>query len=691
MNDGLFKRSNRGFGMNAKLPTRPEGSMNKPAASSVQTPKSLEDLTEYDMMQLSDKELMQFFVRNNLLTQMYASATMVGHTRQEMYRDYETMMDNVLMTSYLDLLVDDALQFDADRDATVWVGGSTPYAEDIEEFLYDILDIENTGPGIMYILAQYGDYFLMPIYELGKGIVSVRSDIFPGNVWRIDLQGELFAFAYQDSSQVYGTSYSEAVGSTRIVSSRGFVHFMLNYKPNFYKSTLAIPKDAIKDLYPIAKLPESDLSFVTKSADGKEITPLSENRVKEIRGKLKEFVAEVDKVREKKAQKLQELELKYSKSQITLMENVQIPKERLQKIQEQAERVYLIEKEAVEQDFASIELDLSQGMYNILEDQEFFHFHISSKYGSSMLFPARKDVKILNLVEQALALSRLARSGVARIYYVNTEGATPEERRDIMTYMEEKFTQQQTFDMNNQLWKSDYYPFNYLDDIFLPVTGGKGDTKIDQIGGDVDVKAIVDIEWFLSKVFAGLQVPKAYLGFEEAMPGALGSTTLLRLDIRYARKIKKLQRAFKNGIELLAKYHLEAKYQKEIPLDQVPIAMTTISGAEEADRWNALKDKLEIVSSIMSFVKENEGDVQLMARTLYDNFLDINYENVTSKNLFPDKEEKKEQPPEDGSNGGMETDFSPEESMPMRSDVEDLGDVVVPETAEAELPEAEEV
>lgn len=689
MPEGFFTRSNRGFGMNAQLPTRPETNRNQPAVPRTnQVPKSLEDLTEYDLTQLSDKDLMQFFVKNNALTQMYAAATMVGHTRQEKYRDYETMMDNVLMTSYLDLLVDDALQFDADRDATVWVGSDTPYQEDIEEFLYDIMDIENTGPGIMYIMAQFGDYFLMPVYESGKGIVSVRTDIFPGNVWRIDLQGNLFAFAYQDNSQVYGASYSESVGSTRIVSSRGFVHFMVNYRPSFYKSTIAIPKDAIKDMFTISKLPESTLSFVTKSEDGKSLEPLSETRTKEIRSGMAEFVKSVNKLHEQRDKKLKNLELKFSKSQIHLLENSQLEDSRVKALQEQAQKVYLLEKEAIISDFESLELDLSAGMYNLLNDDEFFHFHVSSKYGESVMFPARKDVKILNLVEQALALSRLARSGVARIYYVNTEQATPQERRDIMQYMEEKFTQQQTFDMNNNLWKTDYYPFNYLDDIFLPVTGGKGDTKIDQIGGDVDVKAIVDIEWFLSKVFAGLTVPKAYMGFEEALPGALGSTTLVRLDIRYARKIKKLQRAFKNGIETLCRYHLEAKYQKEISIDEVPIAMATISGAEESDRWNALKDKLEIVSSIMSFVKENDGDVQLMARTLFDNFLDINYEDLTGEVLFPteDKKEDVEEDVEDADTG-MEANFTPDEAPAMRTDVEELGDVVVPETGEEEIPE----
>lgn len=689
--DVFNKSRGRGFGMSAQLPVRPEPRASGSSVPSKGQPKSLDDISEFDILNMPNDQLMQFFVKNNLLTQMYASATMVGQTRQEKYRDYETMMDNVLMTSYLDLLVDDALQFDMDRHATVWVNGDTPYQSDIEDFLADVLDIEITGPGLLYLLAQYGDFFAMPVYEPGLGIVSVRTDIFPGNVWRLDLNGKLFAFAYQDMAQTFGASYSESVGSTKVVSSRGFVHFMLNFRPDFHKTTIAIPKESIKDFFQISGLPESTLSFVNRAlVDDKEVlSPLTKERTTELREVIATYRGEVSKIHLLRDQRLEALELDYLKQQTTLLEKTNLTEFAQKTLLENANRIYLAEQNKISSEYTSIEVDLTHGAYNLFKENEYFYFNISSRYGNSMLYAARKDVKILNLVEQALALSRLARSGVARIYYVNTEDATPEERRDIMRYMEETFTQQQTFDAGNKLWKTEYYPFNYLDDIFLPVTGGKGDTRIEQIGGDIDIKAIVDIEWFLSKVFAGLKVPKSYLGFEEMMPGALGSTTLVRLDIRYARTIKKLQRSFQLGIRTLLKYHLEAKYQKAVEWDEIPLALTTVSGAEESDRWSALKEKLDIVASIMSFVETNEGDKTLMARTLFDNFLDINYEGLTAETLFPDDLNEPETE-EDESSGEMEAPAGGgSEAMPMRPDVEDVGDITVPDEAE-EIP-AEEV
>ena len=72
----IFSRGrDRGFGMSAQLPTRPEprrtGSLRQ-----TQKPKDIKDASEFDLLNMSQKDMMQFFVKNNLLTQMYASATM---------------------------------------------------------------------------------------------------------------------------------------------------------------------------------------------------------------------------------------------------------------------------------------------------------------------------------------------------------------------------------------------------------------------------------------------------------------------------------------------------------------------------------------------------------------------------------------------------------------------------------------
>jgi hypothetical protein len=641
----LFTRD-RGFGAGAVPPVRPEPrGQGVDSLTPVKSPKQLKnfnDLSEYDIMQLPSKNMLNFMMKSSMLSSAFFNSVQLGHQRQEKYREYDLMEDSVLISSFLEMITDDAFQRDAEREASVWVSETTQYKDEIERFLDEVIDIEGTGWGLIYQLAKLGDFFVKPQYEDGEGVVWARMDTYPGNVWRIDINGKLFAFAYHEVGQMAGNPYNESSGETHIVDERGFVHFYVNYRPDFTRTTLVIPKEAIKDVFDISGLDESTLNFsrATYSINDKgdrvsQNVCVSPERKKELFESLRVHRSDIKGLRKAKATKLKELRIQYLTDKVNASEsdNTILNESRLELVEITYNQA-LIEANSK---FSSEEYNMNNFFLSNWDKNDHFYFTLSSKYGNSFLFSARRDYKVLNLIEQSLALGRLARSAVARVYYVNTEGASPKERQQIMNWIEDKLTQTETFDKTQNLWKTEYFPYNYLDDIFLPVTGTKGDVKMDQIGGDLDIRHIVDVDHFLSKVFSGLKIPKAYMGFEDSLPGGIGSTTLVRLDIRYARTVKKLQRAFLEGLKRLLQLHLEAKYQKEIGLDEIPLQMSIISGAEESDRWNALSDKLDVADKIMLFVSNNQGDTTLMARTLYDEYFGLTFkENITGKKLFPD-------------------------------------------------------
>lgn len=126
------------------------------------------------------------------------------------------------------------------------------------------------------------------------------------------------------------------------------------------------------------------------------------------------------------------------------------------------------------------------------------------------------------------------------------------------------------------------------------------------VGGDLNIRDLADVDFILNKVFAGLRVPKAFLGFEDSIPGSLGSTTLLRLDIRYARAVKKLQRAGKMGIQRAAQIHLAYKHDKIPDSEALKMQMTMINGAEEAERQEALSNNLRNASDFIRTMQEIE-------------------------------------------------------------------------------------
>ena len=76
--------------------------------------------------------------------------------------------------------------------------------------------------------------------------------------------------------------------------------------------------------------------------------------------------------------------------------------------------------------------------------------------------------------------------------------------------------------------------------IYIPTHNGQGTLTTQQIGGDVDVRGISDIDYFRDKLFGNLRIPKQYFGFTEDGAGFNGGQSLSILSSRYAKSVTKL-------------------------------------------------------------------------------------------------------------------------------------------------------
>jgi hypothetical protein len=279
---------------------------------------------------------------------------------------------------------------------------------------------------------------------------------------------------------------------------------------------------------------------------------------------------------------------------------------------------------------------------------------VTSSYGTSCLYHTRLAYKILNLLEKSLALARLARSPLMRIFYVNTEGLTPKERKKMIKDLKKTFQAREAVDLTSKLYDSDYNPMTFMDDLFVPITGSVGDLRAEQLGGEIDIKSMVDIDYAKNKLFAGLRIPKAFLGFEESLPGSLGSTTLTRLDIRYARMVKKVQRAVLHGLTRLAQIHLAYMKQERPDPEKIMISAVNVSGAEEEDRQNTFERKLNLANMIIGFIRDLEGkiDPKVLVKYIFTKVVELTDVDITALMNAPK--------PPPGEEGGAFAAYSPE-------------------------------
>ncbi|MFN9960963.1 MAG: portal protein, partial [bacterium] len=90
-------------------------------------------------------------------------------------------------------------------------------------------------------------------------------------------------------------------------------------------------------------------------------------------------------------------------------------------------------------------------------------------------------------------------------------------------------------------------------DYFIPVRDQAATNPIETLPGGTNLAEIADIEYIQKKLVTALRIPKAYLGFEEAVGDG---KNLSLLDIRFARTINKIQKSVIAEMNKIAIIHL---------------------------------------------------------------------------------------------------------------------------------------
>ena len=192
------------------------------------------------------------------------------------------------------------------------------------------------------------------------------------------------------------------------------------------------------------------------------------------------------------------------------------------------------------------------------ENWQIAHFRILGNdkyapYGTSILEPARRIWRQLNLLEDAMMAYRIVRSPERKIFYIDVGNIPPE---DVEQFMQKAMTQMkrnQVVDAATGRVDLRYNPLSIEEDYFIPVRGDSS-TKIEAIAGGSYTGDIDDVKYLKNKLFAALKIPQAYLfrgeGAEE------DKTTLAQKDIRFARTVQRLQRAVVTELEKIGIIHL---------------------------------------------------------------------------------------------------------------------------------------
>lgn len=232
----------------------------------------------------------------------------------------------------------------------------------------------------------------------------------------------------------------------------------------------------------------------------------------------------------------------------------------------------------------------------ILENWQIAHFRLLGNdaflpYGSSVIEPARRIWRQLILIEDAMLVYRVIRSPERRVFKIDVGNVPPEEVENYMHQAKAALRSSQVVDKKTGRVDLRYNPLSVDEDYFLPVRGQSDGTAIDTLAGGQNTTAIEDVEYIQKKLFAALKVPKAYLGYDEALSS---KATLAQEDIRFSRTINKVQRVIISELNKIAAVHLYANGFEGEDLIDFTLKLSNPSTIAQQQKLELFRTKFEI-------------------------------------------------------------------------------------------------
>jgi hypothetical protein len=237
---------------------------------------------------------------------------------------------------------------------------------------------------------------------------------------------------------------------------------------------------------------------------------------------------------------------------------------------------------------------------------------VTSKYGNSLISNALVLYKRLRLTEDSLLLARITRGLHRYIYKIAVDPDTT--NIEAVNVLVEKYAsilkKARAFDTrsNSPYYDEKWNPMTALEDIFIPVFGETNNVDVMEIGGKPDIKWIADVEELRNQLACALRCPLSLLGgYVQEASGALGAEAIEKLDIRFARNARRLQRALIEGITRIVQIHL-AYMGMDPSLDLFTIHMSETSTAEEEALRETLDTSIDVIDRMFDLVDKAVGE-----------------------------------------------------------------------------------
>ena len=244
------------------------------------------------------------------------------------------------------------------------------------------------------------------------------------------------------------------------------------------------------------------------------------------------------------------------------------------------------------------------------------------KRGQSLLYNVFKNWRELQLLESSVLLNRVTKSSIIRMISVEVGDMPKEQVGPHLAGIKALIEQKAAIKVGSSI--SEYTnPGPIENNIYIPTHEGIGAITTSQIGGDVDVKSLADLEYYQDKLFGALRVPKQYFGVTGDGAGFDGGKSLSVISSRYGKMIKRIQNTIIQCLTDAINLMLVDRGLKSY-VNEFNIRMLAPTTQEELDRRENVAGKVQLVTDIMNMLGsiEDSNPVKLkILKSLLSNIL----------------------------------------------------------------------
>ena len=232
-------------------------------------------------------------------------------------------------------------------------------------------------------------------------------------------------------------------------------------------------------------------------------------------------------------------------------------------------------------------------------------FTYDVKRGQSLLYSTYKIWRQLMLLENSVLLNRVTQSSIVRVIGVEVGDMPKESVQPHLMNIKQLIEQKASLEVGKSM--SEYSnPGPIINNVYIPTRNQQGVITTQQIGGDVKIGDLADLDYYQDKFFGNLRVPKQYFGVTDDNAGFSGGQSLSIISSRYAKMIKRIQNTM---IQMLtdAINLILIDTGNESYINKFTLRMQAPTTQEEVDRRDNLSSKVSLVRDIMDTLSDVES------------------------------------------------------------------------------------